>query len=313
MYIILKKVSANRISDLIDESLDGKNQDLLNKVSDLIDESLDGKNQDLLNKIDELEKDLTNSLENIDFLVMKNTQNEERMLYLETLLKDIHTNVVDDKICPICNSKIPAFLPYGIKPRANAMCPNCGSLERHRGGYLFLKEKTDFFKKNIRMLHFAPEGFLAELFSNKKNIEYLPVDINPNLKHVKEKMDIQDIKYPDNTFDLIYCSHVLEHIPNDKKALSELCRVIKPDGAVLIMTPLNHSKKTFEDSSINTPELRLEHYLQSDHLRLYGLDFPEKLENAGFKVSKDFMEKLDENSIKKYGLNTHDIVFFCTK
>ena len=270
--------------------------------------------QYLKNRLDSVEKNLSDSRNNIENLNKNNTKIEEKTIYLETLLNDIHESAIEKKkICPICESEILAFLPYGIKTRANAMCPNCRSLERHRGAYLLLKEKTNYLEKHTKMLHFAPEGFLAKLFSSKKNIDYLPVDIDPNLWHVKEKMDIQDINYPDNTFDLIYCSHVLEHIPDDKKAMNELFRVMKHDGAAIIMTPLKHSKETLEDPSINTPELRLKYYLQSDHQRLYGFDIKEKLENAGFKVSNDFLQKLDKQSLKKYGLNPYEIIFFCTK
>jgi len=239
--------------------------------------------------------------------------NEKRnqMLYLETILEDIHdVSVLNKKFCPICNSEFLAFLPFGENPRKNAMCPVCHSLERHRLSYLFLKEKPNIFEENIKMLHFAPEEIFHNIFSNNENIDYLPVDINPDMPYVKEMMDIQDIKYPDNTFDFIYCSHVLEHVPNDQKAIKELYRVLKPGGSALIMVPINLSlKETYEDESVNTPELRLKHYGASDHLRYYGLDFQGMLENAGFKIKKYSKVDFDKESIKKYGLSWGDV--FC--
>ena len=111
-------------------------------------------------------------------------------MYLKALLKDSSTH--DKKICPICNSKLLGFLPFGDPPRENAMCPKCDSLERHRASYLFLKNNTNIFEENIKMLHFAPEKFLHKIFSNQKNIDYLPVDLNPKKFHLKEKTDIQD-------------------------------------------------------------------------------------------------------------------------
>jgi SAM-dependent methyltransferase len=230
------------------------------------------------------------------------------------MLKNIHFNIIDDRnLCPVCDSELPTFIPGGVNGRENAMCPKCGSLERNRAAYLFLKEETNIFDENIKMLHFAPERVLSEIFRKKENIDYLPVDLNPNMHDVKEKMDIQDIKYPDNTFDFIYCSHVLEHVPNDKKAMKELYRVLKPNGKAIIQVPLNPNyEETYEDPSFNTPELRLKHYGQSDHVRYYGLDFQKKLENAGFKASNEYVGSMDEKSLKKYGFK-NDNLFYCTK
>ena len=220
-----------------------------------------------------------------------------------------------EKTCPICNSKSSTFLPYGIFPRRNALCPVCGSLERHRSTYLFLTEETNIFDEDIKMLHIAPEAIFAEIFSAKENINYLPVDLDDENLYVEEKMDIQDINYPNNTFNFILCSHVLEHVPNDRKAMKELFRVLKPYGNALISVPIRKSSnETYEDPAINTPELRRKHYGQEDHLRYYGLDFKEKLEDAGFEVvTDDYIKNLDKNIIKKYSLSYDDHLFFCTK
>lgn len=297
MYILLKRLSAKDISNSINERFKTNNLELSKKI-----EKFETNNLELSKKIEKLEKE--------------NIQYEKQMVYLKTLVKDIHNiTVQDEKFCPICKSHLAAFLPFGKNLRENAQCPNCGSLERHRASYLFLNEKTNIFKENIKMLHIAPEKVFAELFLAQNNIDYLPVDLDKDMPYVKEKMDIQDIDYPDNTFDFIYCSHVLEHVPNDKKAIQELYRVLKPSGTALISVPLKHSlKETYEDPSINTPELRTKHYGQFDHLRYYGLDFQEKLENIGFKViSNDFIKKMDEKTITTYGLSTADDLFYCTK
>jgi SAM-dependent methyltransferase len=238
-----------------------------------------------------------------------------KQLYLETLLEQLHDNLgLDKKVCPLCDSEIYAFLPFGDGSRKNAMCPNCNSLERHRLSYLFLKEHTNIFEENIKMLHFAPEKTFSLIFSNQENIDYLPVDLNPNMDFVTEAMDIQNIQYPNDYFDFIYCSHVLEHVPDDHKAVRELIRVLKPGGTALIMVPINHAlKETFEDESINTPELILKHYGQSDHVRCYGTDFQKLLESNGFKCLKYSNKDFDKESIDKYGLHINDDVFYCTK
>jgi glycosyltransferase involved in cell wall biosynthesis len=216
--------------------------------------------------------------------------------------------------CPICGNTAESFLNYGQYLRKNALCPKCGSLERHRAIYLLLKDESKLEENNIKLLHIAPEYTLYNLFIDKENIEYLPVDLDVNNKFSKEKMDIQRIEYPDNSFDLIICSHVLEHVPRDMDAMDELYRVLKPEGNVIIMVPLSGKNETFEDTSILTPEDRIIHYEQEDHLRFYGYDFEDKLKEAGFKiVSNDFIQKMDETEFKKYSLFKNDIIFYCTK
>ena len=221
------------------------------------------------NKIKYLENslfELNNNLQNIKREIEENNQlhkkeieNFEKNLNLtKSVLNDIIEGSNKKKLCPICGTEIIAFLPFGGNPRPNAQCPNCGSLERHRATYIFLKEKTRVFKENIKLLHVAPEKAFYDIFRAQENIDYLTVDLNDKPPHVMEKMDIQDIQYPDNTFDFIYCSHVLEHVPDDRKAIDELYRVLKPDGKALLLVPLNSSlDKTLEDPSYNTPELRL--------------------------------------------------------
>ncbi|CEL25322.1 hypothetical protein MB9_1687 [Methanobacterium formicicum] len=278
--------------------------------------------------IKNLEKSLSQSntyLQNIKTEVEENNQLHrkeiEKFEKKLNLTKSVLYNIIEGsskkKLCPTCGTETIAFLPFGENSRPNAQCPNCGSLERHRATYMFLKENTGVFKENIRLLHVAPEKILYDIFRAHKNIDYLTVDLNDKSDHVMEKMDIQDIQYSDNTFDFIYCSHVLEHVPNDRKAIDELYRVLKPDGKALILVPMNRSlDETLEDPGYNTPELRLKHYLQSDHLRLYGSDFTHRLEDAGFKILTDnikFREDMDEEDLKRYGIDKCIQFFYCAK
>jgi SAM-dependent methyltransferase len=232
------------------------------------------------------------------------------LLYLVTLIAGFVFKK-RQKFCPICESHFNAFLPFGEKLRANALCPKCGSLERHRISYTFLKNNTNVFEDKIRLLHFAPEKVLAEKFLSQKNIEYVGVDINSELPYVTEKIDIQKMRYADETFDFIFCSHVLEHVIHDKKALKELFRILKLNGKAVIIVPINHSSyETREDPIYNTPELRLKHYDHPEHLRYYGQDFRIKLENAGFKIISD-------NFSRDVDVKAHDLAadgfFYCKK
>lgn len=127
------------------------------------------------------------------------------------------------RYCPICK-RSSRFRPYGVKKRRNALCPNCKSLERHRLAYLYFKNETDLFSKQSKMLHVAPKYAFRDVFSQMENIEYISADLDPSMAMVE--MDIENIEYPDGAFDVIYCSHVLEHVQDDRKAIKELHRIL---------------------------------------------------------------------------------------
>lgn len=203
------------------------------------------------------------------------------------------------------------FLPNGIEIRKNARCPHCNSLERHRLYFLYLK-KTIETGKRITVLHFAPEKILTGLFRSYKNIDYLSVDIDPTKAMQKE--DIVKTSFSDNTFDLIFCSHVLEHIPDDHKAMTELRRILKPDGTAILLVPIKDEykgriiSKTFEDFSIVDPKEREKIFGQHDHVRIYGRDYKERLEKAGFKVEIDrFIDSLPPEIVNRYALVPQDV------
>jgi SAM-dependent methyltransferase len=154
--------------------------------------------------------------------------------------------------------------------------------------YLYLREETKIFTEHIRLLHFAPEPWFARIFSERPTIDYFPVDIDTSNPLIREAIDIQDIPYPDGYFDVIYCSHVLEHVPDDRRAMGERYRVLKSGGWAVLQVPINaRSETTIEDPDINTRELRSRFYGQHDHLRYYGLDYAERRKDAGFTVNID--------------------------
>ena len=214
--------------------------------------------------------------------------------------------------CPICESSLRRFLPFGDPPRVNAMCPVCGSLERHRRDWLLFKRHTDLLDGSPKtMLHVAPEEFLAARFRRIKNLDYLSADLN-NPKAMVQ-MDIMNIKYPDNTFSVIYCSHVLEHIPNDRKAIAELYRVLRQDGWAVLQVPIT-ADETYEDPAITEPEERKKHFGQWDHVRRCGPDYIERMKSAGFVAERLCATDLvKESDCTRMGFQPEGLIFFCRK
>lgn len=144
-------------------------------------------------------------------------------------------------------------------------------------------------------------------------IKYINSDLNPLV--ADRKIDITDINFGNDYFDFIICNHVLEHIRDDKKAMSELFRVLKPGGEAILQVPISkHNKKTFEDFSIILPEEREKYFGQKDHVRIYGKDYKKRLESVGFKVDLcDIKMFLSIKEIKKCGLNEEEILYLCRK
>jgi SAM-dependent methyltransferase len=215
--------------------------------------------------------------------------------------------------CPVCRSNFRKFLPYGRKPRENALCPNCLALERHRLLWLYLKEKTDFFRASLKMLHIAPELCYIHRFEAMQNLEYITGDLESPL--AKVKMDIHEIPFDDNTFDVVFCNHVMEHVNDDIKAMQEIRRVLKPQGWAIIQSPMDYKRDTtLEDPTATTPAQREKLHGQNDHLRTYGLDYSQRLREAGFEVSEDeFVKELPEEKIIKYALPQEEVIYLCKK
>ena len=215
---------------------------------------------------------------------------------------------------PIDGNSFSMFLSYGYnKSRKNALSPSTLSLERHRLLWLYLKNETEFFEKKIKLLHFAPEQAFYKRFTKLSNIQYDTIDINSPL--AKIKADICDLPIKDNTYDFILCNHVLEHVLDDNKAMSELYRVLKKDGIGVFQVPIDMNRElTFQDDSITDKEERNKIFGQYDHVRIYGKDYFTKLKNIGFKVQKiNYSEKFSDNEILKYSIVKGEIIPVCTK
>ncbi len=219
-------------------------------------------------------------------------------------------NKVED---PIDGRTYRKFLPYGRIPRANALSPGCQSLERHRLMWLYLQKKTNFFTDHLKVLHIAPEHCFIKRFDSMSNLEYITADIESPL--AKIKMDVHNIPFSDNTFDVCFCNHVMEHVDNDILAMSEIYRVLKPGGWAIIQSPIDYSiEATFEDPSITSPAEREKVYGQNDHVRLYGRDYPKRLAAAGFNVTEDdYIKEMSPEQVRRYGLCQDEIIYRCEK
>jgi SAM-dependent methyltransferase len=210
---------------------------------------------------------------------------------------------------PIDGKSYRKFLPYGYeKQRENVLSPGTLSLERHRLMWLYLQNETDFFTSNLKVLHMAPEQSFYKRFRNLKNLDYVTCDLDSPIADVKA--DIQDLPFENEEFDVIFCNHVLEHVDDDKKALSELFRVMKPGGWGIFQVPVRYQlSKTFEDAAITDRKERIEKFGQYDHVRVYGIDYYETLKNAGFEVEKvNLSEKLSDEEIRKFALEKNEIL-----
>ncbi len=215
---------------------------------------------------------------------------------------------------PINGKSYRSFLPYGyVKIRPNALSPGTISLERHRLIWLYLQRETNFFKTSAKLLHMAPEKAFMKRLKKLKNLAYTTCDLESPLADVKT--DICDLPFDDASFDWILCNHVLEHIPNDTKAMQELYRVLKPGGIALLQVPLESNRKeTFEDDSIVNKAERTKVFGQYDHVRIYGKDYFDKLRQTGFEVSEiQFGKSLTEAERLRYAVTKDEYIPLCLR
>jgi SAM-dependent methyltransferase len=216
-----------------------------------------------------------------------------------------------DVTCPVCGKSFRKFLPYGrINPRENALCPNCLSLERHRLIWQYLKERTAFFKSGLQVLHIAPEACFIKRFEKIHGDRYITADIESPL--AKVKMDIHQIPFEENTFDVVLCNHVLEHVKDDIKAMNEIQRVLKPNGFAILQVPFFNPvpDTTFEDPTITNRQERENIFGQDDHVRKYGKDYTKRIKRAGLTPLEDpYVNNLEEGVRKKFGLVKGEIIY----
>ncbi|RZN82790.1 MAG: class I SAM-dependent methyltransferase [Winogradskyella sp.] len=210
---------------------------------------------------------------------------------------------------PIDGKSFKSFLSYGYgKQRDNVLSPSTLSLERHRLLWLYLQNETDFFSAKKKVLHFAPEQCFLKRFRKLNNLDYTTTDLLSPIADVKA--DICNLPFDDNSYDIILCNHVLEHIPDDTKAMEELYRVMKPGGYGIFQIPQDLNRETtFEDDSITDKVERAKIFGQYDHVRVYGRDYFDKLRSIGFKVEEvDYTSKLSDKDVEKFCLAKGEII-----
>lgn len=231
---------------------------------------------------------------------------------------------VDNCQCPICDSHFESYQSYGVTKREEAKCPQCGSLERYRLLYLYLKNETGLLESvppKKKILEIGPRKCLSDVCTNSKGLDYFSLDKSSNAAMIHA--DIINSPFSENVFDAIVCFHVLEHISTDKKALLELRRLLKSDGTLFLQVPLDINKRvTFEDQQIPREQFEAV-YGQSDHVRIYGTDFKERIQSIGLGVKVvNYTNRFTQDERKRYGLKdtyklgsytTSEDLYICTK
>ncbi len=217
-------------------------------------------------------------------------------------------------LCPLCATPARRFEPFGAGTvvRPNARCAHCDALERHRLLWMYLRDETDLLVAGgarKRLLHVAPEPVLRDRIAGEPLIDYLSADLEPGAADVV--MDLTAIGFPDGSFDVILCSHVLEHIPDDALAMRELRRVLRPSGWAILQVPIL-LERTDEDATVTDPQERLRRFAQRDHVRAYGRDYADRLRAAGFAVTEDrYAERLGPEAARRHGIHPREIVHLC--
>jgi SAM-dependent methyltransferase len=232
----------------------------------------------------------------------------DRVLY--KALGPLHT-----RQCPCCGWHGFTFRPYGQLgwKRDDAMCPWCHSLERHRAVFLMLRDDLEDLRSRNggwRTLHVAPELSLKK-WLRSVSADYLSIDTDGT---AMAKMDLTALELPDNSRNLVWCSHVLEHVPDDRKAMAEMFRVLEPQGMAVLQVPVD-VPRTDEDPTLTDPAERLRRFQQEDHVRLYGMDVVERLAGAGFDVQVRRVQEMPAELVRRHALSFRPTneVFVCRK
>jgi SAM-dependent methyltransferase len=223
------------------------------------------------------------------------------------LIKDVigKAGGTSEKECSLCGFT-GFFRAFGSPPRWDALCPSCGSLERHRQLALLLRN-IPLIRTGCAVLHFAPEDCTAILL-NKPGVQYTSADLFRT--DVDLNINIEKIALGDERYDVIVCSHVLEHV-NDRLALPELRRILKPDGVMIVMVPIiDGCENTYEDATISSNHDRWIHFGQDDHVRVYGADFARRLADASFRFE---LHTAFGKEAVKFGLIMGEKIFLCRK
>lgn len=216
--------------------------------------------------------------------------------------------------CPCCGWRLRAFTHGGASLRVRHLgyCPRCNSKARHRRDWLFLQQNTNFISGHMRLLHVAPHYSLSRRLRRMPNLDYVAGDLDAGF-NVGLRMDVTAVPIRSNAFDAIVCIHVLEHVIEDRQAMRELFRVLKPGGWALITVPIRLDEETFEDPTITSPEERRRAFGETVHVRFYGHDLMDRLQECGFRVQLHPGQEVEQHTREKYALRDDENIFYCTK
>lgn len=217
--------------------------------------------------------------------------------------------------CPCCGWRLRAFVDeHGIiKKSATGYCPRCNAKARHRRDWLYLQEETDLLTRPTRLLEVAPWRSLSRCFQETTNIDFVSVDLKHSGPHVTTIGDIVNLPFANASFDVVVCIHVLEHIIDDRRAISELFRVLKPGGWAFVSVPLLLDEPTREDPSITDPLERQRLFGEPSHVRYYGTDMIDRLQSAGFDVTLHLAERVPPDKRDFFALRNDENIFHCVK
>jgi SAM-dependent methyltransferase len=213
--------------------------------------------------------------------------------------------------CPCCGGNFRRFLSQGPRSRPDARCPRCGSLERHRLLWLYLHEKTNLFSGELRVLHVAPELCFRSL-ARQPGLQYIDADLES--PRVSLRLDLTLLPLADDSFDVVLCNHVLEHVPDDRKAMSEIHRVLRPGGWAILQAPVYRSRENTEEDLDCPPAERERRFGQADHFRIYGRDYRARLEEGGFQVDENrYALTLPAEELRRMSLPQKEWIYHCWK
>ena len=234
--------------------------------------------------------------------------------------------------CEMCGARVRKFLPNGYDHidilkrrdvvgglrRQNDRCPVCHSQDRTRLKRFFLERETKIGREPVSVLHVAPDLGLFLWMKDLPGVDYLGTDLdNARYHHIPDfrAADLTDTPFETDRFDIVICSHVLEHIPDDAAAMAELFRITKPGGVTLALTPLAiDGGATDEDPSITDTAERERRFGQWDHVRLYGReDFAARLGRAGFDVTLYDAYGVDPDAAAAHRINPKELLPVCRK
>lgn len=231
------------------------------------------------------------------------------MLLSAQRLRRVAGLIVKRRKCLLCGWAGYRFEPFGNSAtwRTDAQCPICGSVERQRLAFFFLRDEI---QPGQRVLHVAPEPLMIPWLVSR-SCEYLNIDL---YRPAMQRMDLMALELPDCSRSLIWCSHVLEHVADDRIALREMFRVLAPGGLLVLQVPIG-GDRTDDDPSVITDSARLTRFLQEDHVRLYGLDLKDRIESCGFACTVLSASQIGSDLRVLYGIDAtyYREVFLCRR